>query len=203
MDPQQRLVLEVALGGARARRAGAGPARRQRDRRLPRHHHQRLRRSGEGGGCRTALDVYIGHRERAQRGGRARLLRAGPPGSVDGRRHRLLVVARGGAPGLPEPAHRRERARPGRWRERHPVARSVRVLLALGHDGAGRSLQDLRRRGRRLRARRGLRDRGPQAALRRAARRRRDPRRHPRLGGQPGRRAAAGSRCRTAWPSRR
>ncbi len=93
---------------------------------------------------------------------RARLRRA-----QRGDRHRLLVVAGRRAPRRAEPAQRRVRPGAGRRRQPDPGARADDQLLAGPHDGARRPLQDVRRGGRRLRARRGLRHRRAQAALRR------------------------------------
>ena len=159
MDPQQRLLLEVAWealedAGIAADRLGG-----QRDRRLRRHRAAATTAQR----CCDATDrgistCYVGHRQLARR-------RGGPPRYVLGLqraqprdRHRVLVVAGGGAPGVPEPALRRMRTRAGRRRQPDPVARDDIISFSEGrHDVAGRPLQDLRRRGRRLRARRGLR----------------------------------------------
>ena len=64
----------------------------------------------------------------------------GPARPEPGRRHRLLVVAGGGAPGLPEPARRRVRAGAGRRREpdaRRPELddRAARSAGILAPDG--------------------------------------------------------------------
>ena len=67
------------------------------------------------------------------------------------------------------------------------VARPLHRAVALAHAGARRPLQDLRCRRRRLRARRGLRHGGAEAAVRRAGRRRSHPRGDPRQRRQPGR----------------
>ena len=113
------------------------------------------------------------------------LLRSAWP--VGHRRHRLLVVVGGHPPGLPEPAHRRLGSRSGRRRQRaaltgrHPEFRPGRG------DVAHRPVSLLRRPRGRIRARRGLRRRRPQAPRRRRTRRRPDPGRRPRLRGQPGR----------------
>ena len=123
MDPQQRLVLEVVWEALE--QAGQAP--------------DRLVGSATGVfiGITTgdyadlvkaagpaALDVYIGHRQRTQRGGGPHVLRARPPTGRHGGRHRVLVVAGGGSPGLPEPAQRRVPPGPGRRRQRHPAPRS-------------------------------------------------------------------------------
>ena len=97
------------------------------------------------------------------------------PEPVD--RHRVLLVARRGAPGLPEPARRRVPA----WRS--PAA-STSILSPEHRSSPAPSAACWRRtaaarpstRGRRLRARRGLRRRRAQAAGRRAGGRRPRPR---------------------------
>ena len=101
------------------------------------------------------------------------------------------------------------------------LAGGVSLMLAPGHhdrplEGRAscrrRAVPDLRRRRRRLRARRGLRRRRAQAAGRRHRRRRPRARRHPRLGGEPGRAldrpggaerpGPAGAHPRRRWPTR-
>ena len=140
-----------------------------RDRRLRRHQHQRLRPAAARRGSGSAVDGYLGT-------GTARSIAAGPdlvrprpagPGLAVDTACSSSLVAR--PPGLPEPARRRVR----RWRwpaastcccRPRPavVPRRARAL------SARRPLQDLRRRGRRLRARRGLRRGRAQAPGRRA-----------------------------------
>ena len=87
---------------------------------------------------------------------------------------------------------------------RMALAGGVNLILSPGEqhhavevpdDGAGRPVQDVRRRRRRVRPRRGLRAGRPQAALRRPRRRRQRARRHPRFGGQPGRREQRADRA--------
>ena len=72
------------------------------------------------------------------------------------RRHRLLVGPARGAHGLPQPARRRERPGAGRWRLDHAGTAQVVLRLGAGHAVADRSLPRVRRRGRRLRLRRGV-----------------------------------------------
>ena len=81
-------------------------------------------------------------------------------------RHGLLVLARGRAPGLPEPVERGVDARARRRRAPLALARHVRRLREGGLHGPGRPLQDLRRARRRLRAGRGRGCRGPEARCR-------------------------------------
>ena len=129
----------------------------------------RLRHRDVRAGPRTST-AYAEHRQRAQRRRGPAVLPARPAGPEPGRRHGLLVVAGRRAPGVPEPARRR--VRPGAWRrrQRDPVARCRCIAFSQCRRDAGarRAVQDLRRRGRRLRARRGLRHRRAQAARRRA-----------------------------------
>ena len=101
------------LGGAGARRPVAGAARRQRHRRLRRHLRQRLLHADH------AARTIAGRSTRYWRTGNAQSVAAGrlsyvarPAGARPGGRHRLLVVAGGGPPGLPEPA----RAASATWR---------------------------------------------------------------------------------------
>ena len=89
--------------------------------------------------------------------------------------------------GLPQPARRRERPRPGRWRRRDARTAQVRLRVAAGHAVAHRPLPRLRRRGRRVRVRRGLRGAVAQAAAGCDAGRRPDPGRRARHRRQPGR----------------
>ena len=104
------------------------------------------------------------------------LLRPRPARPEHGGRHRLLVVAGRGAPGLPEPAPRRVRLALAGGVNLDPRARSSTSASRRLRDARRRrALQDLRRRRRRLRARRGLRRGRAQAAVRCAGRRRPRP----------------------------
>ena len=126
-------------------------------------------------------------------------------GAESGGGHRLLVVARRRPP-------RRAKACAAA-NATSALAGGVNLMLSpeltiafskLRHDGARRPLQSLRRRGRRLRARRGLRRRRAEAPRRRAGRRRPRSRASSRgIGGQSGRPHATASPRRTAWRSRR
>ena len=98
-------------------------------RRLRRHQQQRLRAaSARSGDDRDAHRRLHRHRQRAQRRGGPAVVRARPAGPEPGGRHGLLVVAGGGAPGLPEPARRR--VRPGAGRRRQPDALARRPRSA-------------------------------------------------------------------------
>ena len=88
----------------------------------------------------------------------------GLEGTGDGGRHRLLLVAGGAAPGGVGAAARRVRPGAGRRRAYDPVGATAGAARQRRHAVAGRALQDVRRRGQRLRARRGLRHPGPEAA---------------------------------------
>ena len=160
MDPQQRLLLDSGVGGARARRPGARPARRERHRRVRRPVDQRLRAARD---CarrrRTASTCTSAPAERTA---------SSPGGSPTS----------SGCAVRASPSTRRARRRSSRrtspvracapanagWRS--PAA-STSVLLpeldrravAGPHDGRRRPLQDLRRLRRRVRARRRLRRR--------------------------------------------
>ena len=149
----------------------------------------RLAAAADAGPRAARRALRLGHRAQHRLG--PAVVPARPAGAEPDDRHRLLVVAGGGAPGVPglrsgECAHGARRRR-----EPDPVARPLHRAVALAHAGARRPLQDLRRRRRRLRARRRLRRGRAQAAVGRAGRRRPHPRGDPRQRGQPGRRRAA------------
>ena len=154
------------LGGAGARRAGAGPARREPPPACSSASAAATTPSSRPAPARCDfIDAYSGSRGRHSIAAGPHLLRAGPAGAERVGRHRLLVVAGGGPPGLPEPA-------PGECR----MALAGGVNLILAPDGtiaicrgadarARRPLQDLRRGGGRLRPGRGLRRGRAQAPL--------------------------------------
>ena len=73
---------------------------------------------------RRASTRYFGTGNALQRRGRAALVRPRPAGPEPGGRHGLLVVAGGGAPGLPEPARGECDAGAGRRRQPDPGARA-------------------------------------------------------------------------------
>ena len=181
--PAAATAARDGLRSARERRHRHRSPRRQRHRRVRRHHDERLRAVAAHRRPRE-LRRLLRYRQRLERGRRAARLHFRPAGPVRGGRHGMLVVAGGGAPGLPEPAHWRERPGPGRRCERGLVARRDGAVFQVGHDGAGRRLQDLRRRRRRLRTRGRLRCHRAQAAVRCARGGRPHPRGDPRLGRQ-------------------
>ena len=157
MDPQQRLRAGGQLGGARARRRRARLARRQRHRRVRRHHRQRLRPARPSSAGPTALDVYsaTGGALNAAAGRVAYTLGLqGPCMAIDTACSSSLVALhlacqslRTGESDLALAGGVNLLLLPG----------GVRLLRPVGDDGAGRPLQDVRRRRRRLRPRRGLR----------------------------------------------
>ena len=175
------------MGGAGERGAGAGAVGRHAYRRVRGDQRQRLRALTAPRRGVLAPGAALRHRLCAQHRVRPHRVRARParPGTLRG--HGMLVVAGRVPPRVPEPARRRMPGRAGRGRQ--PDPRPGRLHPGLqGPDAlAGRALQDLRRLRGRLRAGRGLRCRGPQAARRRAGGRRPHPRGRARHRDQPGR----------------
>ena len=140
-------------------------ARRQPHRRLRRRLHLRLR-TAPARPTLTTIDAYTGTGERAEHRRQPALLLLRFPRAEHGGRHRLLVVA-GRASTWPARACATASATLA-------LAGGVNVILspALGHRlqqgrraGTGRPLQDVRRRGRRLRPRRRRRHGRAQAAV--------------------------------------
>ena len=185
IDPQHRLLLETSWeamehAGLTPAMAGRLADRRVRGidalrlpiggRRLPRH----------GGAVRL-------HRQQLQHGVRADRLRPGAARSRAHGGHRMFVWPARGAHGLSQPARRRKRPCPRRRRLGDAGSAEVRRGVGAGHAVSDRTLPRLRRRGRRVRVRRGLRDGVAQAVAGCAARRRPDSGRDPRHGRQPGR----------------
>ena len=125
MDPQQRLLLEVAWEALEDAGTGAERSGRHRHRRLRRHQPQRLR-PHPARGDRRHVSTPTSAPERAQHRGQPALVPPRPARAEHGRRHRLLLVAGGGPPRLPEPARRRVRAGARRRRQPDPVARARR-----------------------------------------------------------------------------
>jgi hypothetical protein len=112
LDPQQRILLEVAWEALEHAGLPPAAARRNARGRLHRRRHERIR-------APAARVRHRGHRLASPLGharefrGRAHRLLPRPERAGHGARHGLLLVAHGGARGLPEPARRRLRlARP-------------------------------------------------------------------------------------------
>ena len=158
------------LGGPRARGPGSRGAARERHRGVRRGRAQRVR-GAAGRGRRAGERAVPGDGVPAELHGGARLVRAGAARAEHRGGDRLLLVAGRRASGLPELARGRVRARDRGRRQRAAVAALVRGDVGAPRALGGRSLQDVRGRRGRLRARRGLRGRGAQAAARRGARR--------------------------------
>ncbi|VWD29876.1 hypothetical protein BCO71033_03798 [Burkholderia contaminans] len=181
------------MGGARERpsRARALPA--VRHGRVRRHH--LLRPRDPGVQCVDAVEQLRRHGQCAEHGRGPAVVRARPHRPEHGDRYRLLVVAGVPAPGLRKPALTRNRHGARGRRQSDAVARGHGQFLAGAHAVAGRPLQDLRRGGGRLRARRRVRHGGAQAPRRRARRRRPRARHRARHGGRPGRRGRRADRA--------
>ena len=154
------------LAGSGGRGNGSGPAQGQPHRSIRRHQQQRLPRAdpGRGRGPRTRRQPLRRQRHFLQHGHRTGCLRAGPGGTCHGAGHRLLVVAGGDTPGGVGPAAGRGRSCPRRRRAHDPVGAALGTARQCRNAGAGRTMQDVRRRRERVRAGRGLRDRGVEAA---------------------------------------
>ena len=150
-----------------------------------------------------AIDAYVALGNCAQHRRQPAVLPAGSARPERRGRYRLLILAGGGAPGLPEPARARVRPGPRRRRQPDPVAGRDDRSFPSADAGAGRPLQDVRRPGRWLRARRRLRRGGAQAAVGRPARWGCDLGGGARLGGQPGWEEQRPDRAPMCWRSRR
>ena len=188
------------LGGARARGHRPGSLAGHQGRHVRRRGRARVRGAGRRGRAR-------GHRQLDERRLRPDRLPARPRRARRHPRHRVLVVARGAAPGVPVAAGRRQLARPRGWRDDHGEPAAHPRVRRAGRARRRRPRQGVlrhRRRhepGRRRRARRG------RAAVGRPPQRPRRPRRGAGFGDEPGRRveradraerpvAAAGDPCR-------
>ena len=156
MDPQQRLLLEASWEALRARR-----------------HRPRCRCAAAGPACSSApaarttapasrrspddVEGYLltgSSPQRAVRPGRLHLRPGGPGGD---RRHGVLVVAGGAAPGRAGAARRRVHAGAGRRRDRDGHARRLRRVQPAARPGRRRPVQGVRRRRGRHRLGRGRR----------------------------------------------
>ncbi len=185
MDPQQRLMLEVAWEALEdAGRAGASLAG-SRHGRLPRHLEQRLRaralRASEAHRC------LLQHRQRVQRAGRSPVVFPGRARPERRGGHGVLIVARrvciSRASGA---ACARMRHGARRRRESDSHAGDEHQLLQGAHDGAGRALQDVRCCARMVMCAGRVWARRSASACRCACRRRSGARCRARLRDQPG-----------------
>ena len=187
MDPQQRLLLEVAWEALED--AGLAPTRLAGTATgvfvgISSGDYAQLMIRARG---LTGVDALLRHGHRPQHRRRPPVLPPRAPGAEPVGRHRLLLVAGGGAPGLPEPACRRVPCRPGGRRQSAARPGRLHHRLQGAHarsDGRCKTFDAARRR---LRAWRGLRGGGAEAARRRARRRRPRARGDPGQRGQPGR----------------
>ncbi len=182
------------LGGAGGRRLRPGDHGRPRRRvRRRRDEHYLMRQPGLAGRGALARSAAGDDRQHAGLAGHARLVQAGPAGSELLGAERLLDVARGGPPRLPEPAGRRVRRGARRRRVSLPLSQLTGYAYQEGSiaspDGHCRAF-DAGARGHGVRRRGG--HRGAEAAGGRAGRRRHDPRRAAGLGGQQRRLAEGG-----------
>ena len=190
MDPQQRLLLETSWEAFE--RAGIDPAslRGSRPACSPAPCIAGLRRAADGGAGRASRGTSLTGSAASVVSGRvAYALRPGGPGGH--RRHGLLVVAGGAAPGRAGAAQRRVHAGAGRRRHGDGDPGVVRRVQPAARAGRRRPVQGVRRRGRRHRLGRGRRHAAARAALRRAAQR------PPGAGGGP----RLGASTRTAPPT--
>ncbi len=180
MDPQQRVLLEVAWEAVE--RAGIDPASL---RGSPTGVFVGITAQEYGPRWQQASEEVRGlpaDRDHSVGRGRPGRLRAGPARPGGGGRHGLLLVAGRGAPGLRVAAVRRVRAGAGRRRHRDGLARDLHGVRPAAGARSGRPVQAVRRRGGRDRLERGRRGRGARAAVRRA------PQRSPGAGRDPGQR---------------
>ncbi len=146
------------MAGARARRAADDAPLREPHRRVRRRLQQRPAEPPDGGhrGARRAL---LRRRQRSQHSVGAPRVHPRSQGAQRRDRHRLLLLAGGRPPRLPEPARGGVGHRGRGRREPHPLAAVPAPPVQDGPDGGGRPLADLRRASRRHGQGRGLRRR--------------------------------------------
>ena len=142
------------LAGPGGRRDRSRPPEGQPHRGVRRDQQSRLPQSDPvpKGDHRAGGQPLRGERHLLQHRHRTGRLRAGSGRTGDGAGHRLLLVAGGHSPGGLRPASGGSGPRPRRGGSPDPVGTAVGAARQGGHAGAGRALQDLRRRGQRLRA---------------------------------------------------
>ena len=172
------------LGGDRGR--GIRPPRPQREpyRCLCRDHDQRLPEPHFAARERWGPGVPFRHRKQLRDRHRPGGLHPGARGAGDFGGHRVLVLARGDAPGRRRPPAGRGGPGARRRRERHPAPGADAAPDERRDAVSRRAVQDVRRCGERIRARRRVRDRGVEAARGRRAGSGPNPRGAARLGGE-------------------
>ncbi len=143
MDPQQRQVLEVVLGGARGRRDRPDSLRGSRTAVFARPDVPRLRPRGCAR-CRPTWRASWGPATPASVVSGTGRLRARPRGPRGDGRHRLLLLAGGAAPRVRGAARRRVHAGARRRCDGDGHAERVRRVRPPGRARAGRPLQVLR-----------------------------------------------------------
>ena len=142
------------LAGPGGRGVGSGPPEGQPHGGVCRDQQSRLPQSDPvaKGDHRAGGQPLCGERNLLQHRHRTGRLRPRSGRTGDGAGHRVLLVSGGHTPGGLRPAAGRSGSRPRRGRSPDPVGKAVGAARQGGHAGAGRALQDLRRRGQRLRA---------------------------------------------------
>ena len=153
MDPQQRLFLQAAWRAIEDAGYQPGELAGQRHRPVRRRVHHRLRRSAAG--ARTAGPGAHRERYRALHSRQPGLACVRPARPERGGGHRVLERAGGAAPRGALAGRGRLLGRPRRRRQRAAQPGAVHSIRPVRDAQPGRSVQDVRREGGRIRARRG------------------------------------------------